>query len=176
MNRNYVTFRELATACMAVLLLGACVATYQPQVVDVRNSPAEIMTKTTDDVTVSTTILSDSLAKQLYGVDLGEVGLQAVWLRIENQSEHALWLLVSALVGNQRLLRYGFAVTLPDGHFDFERLDAGTIYAERGRGPRASAAEPDGLGRRRSLRLRRGGSGSGTLVAEDEPDGRSLLH
>lgn len=194
MNRFNFSLRKLAIAVWIVLLLGAC-ATYQPETVDVQDSPAEVMTKTSGDVTVSTTILSDSLAEQLYGVDLREVGLQAIWLRIENRSEHAFWLLVSALdanyyapneaaalffgkladedeqrashrfqelgidlkstpgsvnegyvltprveggrfvvvalAGNQRLLKYGFAITLPDGDFDFEGLDPDTIYADR---------------------------------------------
>ena len=192
MNRITSNLRGLAISAWTVLLLGAC-ATYQPESVDVQDSPAEVMTKTSDDVTVSTTILSDDQAEKLYGVDLREVGLQAIWLRIENRTEHALWLLVSALdanyyapneaaamffgqlsgedeqrvsrrfqelgidlkstpgsvnegyvltprveggrfvvvalAGKERLLKYGFAIMLPDGDFDFERMDPETIYA-----------------------------------------------
>jgi hypothetical protein len=189
-------FRNLIPVFWLIPLLCAC-ATYQPEAVDVLDTPAEVFTKTSDDVTVSTTILSDSLAERLYGVDLAQMGLQAIWLHIENRSDHSYWLLVSALdanyyapheaaalffgelsaedekraslrfqelgidlkstpgsvnegyvltprveggrfvivalAGHQRLLKYGFAVTLPDGDFDFERLDPEHIYADRER-------------------------------------------
>lgn len=194
MNRLTANFRNLITACWIVLLLSACATPYQPGAIDVQATPAEILTKSSHDVTVSTTILSDKLAQQLYGVNLGDVGLQAVWLRIENRSDHSYWLLVSALdpnyyapheaaalffgdlsdedekrashrfhelgidlkstpgsvnegyvltprveggrflvvalAGSQRLLKHGFAVTLPDGDFDFERLEPETIYSD----------------------------------------------
>jgi hypothetical protein len=81
------------------LLLAAC-ATFEPQPVDIADGPGGLHTESQQDLTVSTTILSDALADRLYGVDLAAVGLQAVWLRIENRSEHAFWLLVSALDAN----------------------------------------------------------------------------
>jgi len=188
------TIRRVFAALVLAALLGACAA-FSPQPVDVRAGPSEVQTKTEQAVTVSTTILSDEQALRLYGVDLADVGLQAVWLRIENHSERAQWLLVSALdpnyfppdeaavlfhaslsdedeaavtrhfrelaiplktpagstsegyvlaprheggryvmvklVSNDGLLNFGFAVTLPDGDFDFERLDPDKIYGER---------------------------------------------
>ena len=97
MNQITARIRQLAIACWIVPLLCACATTYQPEAIDVLDTSAQIITKTSDDVTVSTTILSDSLAERLYGVDLGRVGLQAIWLRIENRTERTYWLLVSAL-------------------------------------------------------------------------------
>jgi hypothetical protein len=178
-------------------LAAGCATTFDPQPIDVLDSPAEIYSHTEHDVTVFTTILSDELARQEYGVDLASVGLQAIWLRVENRSDHAHWLLVSALdanyyppdeaavlfhgalddeeeaaitqhfrdlaiplktsagevsdgyvlaprqeggryvvvmlVGKQHLVDFGFAVTLPDGEFDFESLDPQRIYAGRER-------------------------------------------
>ena len=175
------------------LWLAAC-ATFEPQPVDVAEGPGEIHTRTEMGVTVSTTILADEQALMLYGVDLADVGLQAVWLRIDNSSQHAQWLLVSALdanyfppdeaavlfhgglgadaeaaatrhfrelaiplktpagavnegyvlvprheggryvmvklASNAGILDFGFAVTLPDGDFDFERLDPARIYGD----------------------------------------------
>jgi hypothetical protein len=35
------------------------------------------------------------------------------------------------LAGHQRLLRFGFAVVLPDGDFDYERLEVARIYADQ---------------------------------------------
>jgi hypothetical protein len=177
------------------LLLSGCAASFNPQPVDIRSGPGEIQTRSEQEVTVSTTVLSDELASQRYGVDLADFGLQAIWLRIENRSPHSHWLLVSALdpnyfppdeaavlfhpgldsekeqavtrhfrelaiplkseagtvsegfvlaprheggryvvvklASNQGILSFGFAVTLPDGDFDFERLDPARIYGDR---------------------------------------------
>lgn len=187
------SFRLLALSWV-ILAVSAC-ASYEPRAIDAHESPAGISTKSIDGVTVSATILSDDQAAQLYGVDLSEVGLQAVWLRIDNRSDDTFWLLVSALdddyyapneaaslffddlsdedearatrrfrelginlknasgevnegivltprveggrylvvalAGSGRLLEYGFSVTLPDGDFDYERLEPEAIYAGR---------------------------------------------
>ena len=185
------TVHTVIFICLASLL-AAC-ASFEPAPVDIENGPGEIHTQTLQDVTVSTTILSDDQARQHFGVDLANSGLQAVWLRIENNSLRAQWLLVSALdadyyppdeaavlfhsglsadekvfltshlrqlaiplktpagtinegfvltpryeggryvvvklASRQQVLDFGFAVTLPDGDFDFERLEPSKIYA-----------------------------------------------
>jgi hypothetical protein len=179
---------------MLAALLSAC-ASFEPQPVDVESGPGEIHSLTRDGITVSTTILSDEQALRLYGVDLADAGLQAIWLRVQNDTERAQWLLVSALdpnyfppdeaaalfhpslseadeqaatrrfrdlavplktaagtasegfvlaprheggryvmvklVSSRSIANFGFAVTLPDGDFDFERLDPAQIYGER---------------------------------------------
>lgn len=179
-----------------LLTLAAC-ASFEPSAVDVTRGPAEIHTDSEQGVTVSTTILSDAQSEQLYGVDLAGAGLQSVWLRIENRSDQAHWLLVPSLdadyfppgeaaalfragydeaeeraisehfralaiplksapgtvsegyvltprheggryvvielLGSESLLSFGFAVTLPDGDFDFERLHPLAIYGENER-------------------------------------------
>ncbi|GAB3290091.1 LssY C-terminal domain-containing protein [Parahaliea aestuarii] len=75
-------------------VLAAC-SNYQPgNQVPVRN---DIRTQSQHQLTVSTTLLTDAQAQSLYGVDLAEVGLQAIWLRIDNRSDHSHWLLVAAL-------------------------------------------------------------------------------
>jgi hypothetical protein len=51
-------------------------------------------------MTVSVRILGDEQAERLYGVDLASVGLQAIWLQIDNRSDHSHWLLASALDPN----------------------------------------------------------------------------
>jgi hypothetical protein len=186
--------RHTLTALWAVLLLAGCATSFNPQPVDIGSGPSEIQTHSERGVTVSTTILSDEQASRHYGVDLADAGLQAIWLRIENHSEHAYWLLVSAvdsnyfppdeaavlfhpgldqedeqaatarfrelamplksfsgsvnegfvlvprheggryvvvkLAGTEGILDFGFAVTLPDGDFDFERLEPSSIYGD----------------------------------------------
>ena len=179
---------------LSCLLLSAC-ATFDPQAIDLAENPGTVLVDGREDVTVSTTILSDRQAERLYGVDLGGAGLQAIWLRIENRSDRAHWLLVSALdpnyfppgeaaalfraaygeeteraiarrfdelaiplktpagetsegyviaprheggrylvvklLGDERLLDFGFPLALPDGEFDFERLDSKRVYGDR---------------------------------------------
>jgi hypothetical protein len=175
-----------------LLSLGAC-ASYTPTSLQDWPDPARIQTQTADGVTVSAGILSDEEAERLYGVDLTTAGLQAIWLRIENHSEHSCWLMVSGLdpnyfapdeaavlfypvlaeeneirltqrvrdlaiplktdvggvsegyvlaprheggrylavsmIGRQQEMNFGFAITLPGGDFDFERLNPAAIYA-----------------------------------------------
>ena len=185
--------RLLGIVCLLPLVLAAC-APYAPQPLDACKDDCQTYSKTRHQVTVSTRLLSDSEAERLYGVDLASVGLQAVWLQIDNRNDHSHWLLVSALdpnyfapgeaaalfefwlsegdelranqrfsdlaiplkspagtvtegyvlaprheggrylavmlTGNQHVVEFGFAVTLPDGEFDFEQLDPGQIYPE----------------------------------------------
>ena len=178
------------------LLLGAC-AGFHPQPLDDWPDPALVHSQQQGQVTVSAGILSDERAEQIYGADLADVGLQAIWLRIENRSEHGYWLLVSALdpnyfapdeaavlfharlsganerritqhfrdlaiplktaagqvsegfvlaprreggryvtvalAGQKRALRFGDALPLPDGEFDFEDVDPAHIYGGKER-------------------------------------------
>jgi hypothetical protein len=81
---------------LVALMLASC-KTYNPQAVDFVADPGEIHSETQANVTVSATLLSDLQSQRLYGVDLAGIGLQAIWLRVENRSTRAQWLLVSAL-------------------------------------------------------------------------------
>ncbi len=86
-----------ALALYAICLLAGCATTYTPQALESPLSPERIHTDQRENVIVSTAILADQEAQLLYGVDLAEAGLQAIWLRIDNRSDHSHWLLVSAL-------------------------------------------------------------------------------
>ncbi|MBN7798066.1 LssY C-terminal domain-containing protein [Parahaliea mediterranea] len=177
----------------ACLLLAGCGASTPRQDSAQGGASNDFRTQTRHDVTVSTTLLTDGQARQVYGVDLADVGLQAIWLRMENRSDHSHWLLVAALdanyfapgeaaalftpglmgedetrlvqrfndlamplksppgaitegyvlaprheggrylavtlAGEKHSLHFDFAVTLPDGTFDFESLEPEQIYA-----------------------------------------------
>lgn len=80
-------------------LLAAC-TTFKPMPLPEEAFRDNIHTLTRHDVTVSTTILRDGQAERVFGVDISDVGLQAIWLRIENRSDHSHWLLVSRLDPN----------------------------------------------------------------------------
>ena len=56
-----------------------------------------IQTKTLDRVTVSACLLQDEEARQRYGVNLAKKGLQAVWLKVVNNSPDENWLLTAHL-------------------------------------------------------------------------------
>ncbi len=181
-----------AGLCCLLALLAAC-ASYSPQPLEVPVDQLDLRTESSDGLTVSTTILTDAQAERLYGVDLAGVGLQAIWLRVRNDTPHGYWLLVSrldpnyfapdeaaflfnpvlvesderraterfrrlaiplkvpaggtgegyvlaprheggrylivSLAGERNTVDFGIPVILPDGDFDFERLDPGRIYA-----------------------------------------------
>lgn len=91
--------RALALLFPLFALLAACTS-FRPTPLDAEAFGDNIHTQTRHDVTVSTTILQDSQAERVFGVDLSDVGLQAIWLRIENRSDHSHWLLVSRLDPN----------------------------------------------------------------------------
>lgn len=188
-----MNYHRAILPCLLLLVLSAC-SSYAPKPLEGCPGDCKTYTQTRHDVTVSTNILSDDQAQRLYGLDLASVGLQAIWLRIDNQSDHSHWLLVSALdpnyfapgeaaalfqvglsgedelratqrfnnlaiplkspagvvtegyvlaprheggrylavllTGSQHMVDFGFAVTLPDGEFDFEQLDPAQIYPE----------------------------------------------
>ncbi len=81
---------------LLVLLCAGC-ATYAPAPLDSWLAPERIYTQEQGGVSVATAILQDDEAERLYGVDLADAGLQAIWLRVVNRSTHGYWLLVSAL-------------------------------------------------------------------------------
>ena len=82
-----------------LLFLGAC-SSFAPQDLPPCVEDCSVHLQTKRDVTVTTNILSDEQAESLYGLDLASVGLQAIWLRIENNADHSHWFLVSAMDPN----------------------------------------------------------------------------
>lgn len=53
--------------------------------------------KTVDGVTVTTRVLTDTEARNVYGADLARKGIQAVWMRISNKTSSELWMLAAHL-------------------------------------------------------------------------------
>lgn len=83
--------------CAAIafsLLLAACANTpYSPQPSNDPETFSSYQSSTIEDVTVSIAILTDQEAKSHFGVDLGEHGIQALWLRIRNANSRRYWLI-----------------------------------------------------------------------------------
>lgn len=92
-------FLHFMLCTAALLFLGAC-SSFAPQELAPCTEDCPVYRQTSHDMTVSTNILSDEQAERLYGLDLASVGLQAIWLRIENDSDHSHWFLVSAMDPN----------------------------------------------------------------------------
>lgn len=56
-----------------------------------------VQTKQIKDVVVSVAILTDEQARQHFGVDLGDNGLQALWMKVENGRNGRLWFIQNTL-------------------------------------------------------------------------------
>ncbi len=80
-----------------VLLLVAGCGSFKPLPPQEEVYRDNIHVKSREGLTVSTTLLPDEQSRRLFGVDLADVGLQAIWLRIENRSERSYWLLVAGM-------------------------------------------------------------------------------
>ena len=87
---------RLMLGATMLFLLGAC-SSFEPQPLVRCIDDCPVYEQTKHYITVTTNILSDEDGERLYGLDLASVGLQAIWLRIENKSDHSHWFLVSAM-------------------------------------------------------------------------------
>ncbi len=56
-----------------------------------------VQTKQIKDVVVSVAVLTDEQAQQHFGVDLGDNGLQALWMKVENGQDGRLWFIQNTL-------------------------------------------------------------------------------
>lgn len=90
-----IAARELSV--LVVLFAVAGCASFEPHSLADWPDSDVVLTQTQRDVTVSAGMLTDDQAAQLYGVDLSDIGLQAIWLEIKNNSDKDYWLMVAAL-------------------------------------------------------------------------------
>lgn len=108
MNGRFVPGSVRGRALLAGLLLAVVAA---PQAQAQSEALAEIQAETAslpldlgrvrtlqqDGVTVQLAIPTEEQSAKFFGVPLAEMGIQPIWLRIENASEHDLWLLPVAI-------------------------------------------------------------------------------
>ena len=86
-------FERFLLRCLkifALLALGAC-ATLQLDPLEIPDEITDIQTKTNGDVAVTVAILTDEQARDHFAADLGESGVQALWIRVRNGSQRRLW-------------------------------------------------------------------------------------
>lgn len=80
------TFR-LASIFVVILVLSGCAASYDPKPLEESKFLERAQTQTRDGVTVTTAVLSRDEGEEIFGVDLEAVGVQPVWIDIENNSD-----------------------------------------------------------------------------------------
>ena len=174
---NRIIARTLVAT--AALVLGACASSYEPKPLVLDVELQGVQTRTIDEVTVSVAILTDEQARQHFGADLAKRDLQALYIKVRNESNRRLWFIRNTVdpdfyspdeaavllkgslsdegyaelrqhlrdirlggdvyesddedtldAGWLNELRFGFAVPLPDGLFDYEKLDAEHTYGD----------------------------------------------
>ncbi|MBT8449692.1 MAG: LssY C-terminal domain-containing protein [Gammaproteobacteria bacterium] len=81
------------------LLLGGCAShrPYLPSVETLNPAFANMQTKTDNEITVSAALLTAEEEIDYLNLDLAEIDLQAVWLRIENKSDNHVWFIRNQL-------------------------------------------------------------------------------
>ena len=87
----------LRTAVLLALVLITGCATWQPTPLAIPDALLNMQTQTRGDVTVSTAILTDEQALLHFGIDFAALDMQAIWLRIRNDSPDIYWLLRNAV-------------------------------------------------------------------------------
>lgn len=90
---------RLLCALSYLTILSGC-SSFDPRPLENWPDAEMVQTESQAGLTVSTAILPDDQAEALFGVDLADVGLHAIWLRIDNASQKDYWLLVAALDPN----------------------------------------------------------------------------
>jgi hypothetical protein len=79
------------------LFVGAC-ATFEKPVTTINEQVRErALTKESSGIRVSAAVVGTEEAREIFGVDLFQKNIQAVWLEIENNADHPLILLPTAL-------------------------------------------------------------------------------
>ena len=82
--------------CLA-LFVGAC-ATFEKPVTTINEQVHErALTKENSGIRVSAAVVGSGEAREIFGIDLFQKNIQAVWLEIENNTDRPLILLPTAL-------------------------------------------------------------------------------
>lgn len=83
-------------AVFFVLLISGC-ATFNPAPVNAISYSQRAQVKHNENVRVRVSVLSNAESSAIFGVDLGEKKIQAVWVEVQNNDNHPYWLISSAL-------------------------------------------------------------------------------
>ncbi len=86
---------KLLASCLLCLAVAGCSTWRAPETIDDSALRARAETVTANDIRVSASVLSDEDNLDYFAANLNAMGIQSIWLEIENNSEHTLWLLQS---------------------------------------------------------------------------------
>ena len=82
--------------CLA-LLVNACATFKKPAAINEAPIQGRAQTKEANGIRVSTALIGDEEARQIFGIDLSQNDIQALWLAIENNADQPLLLLPTAI-------------------------------------------------------------------------------
>ncbi len=99
MESRHAVSPVLAITLIALLLAG-CVSTGPLPENESKGYKQRLITRSNGDLTVSTSVLSDTESETVYGVPLATKGIQPVWIEVENHDDIAYWLLSPGLDPN----------------------------------------------------------------------------
>lgn len=80
-----------------MMFMSACTTWMKPAGINEALIHERATTREENSIKVSAAIVSDEEAKQIFGLDLATKKIQAIWLEIENNSDHRLILLPTAI-------------------------------------------------------------------------------
>ena len=97
---QFTKIKRLAVIGVAIclaLLVNACATFKKPAAVSEAPMQDRAQTKEANGIRVSTALVGDDEARQIFGIDLSKKDIQALWLAIENNSDRPLVLLPTAI-------------------------------------------------------------------------------
>jgi LssY C-terminus len=97
---QFTKIKRLAVIGVAIclaLLVNACATFKKPAAVNEAPIQDRAQTKEADGIRVSTALVGDEEARQIFGIDLSKKDIQALWLAIENNADRPLILLPTAI-------------------------------------------------------------------------------
>jgi hypothetical protein len=79
------------------LFMNACATFKKPETIDEAPILERAQTKKDNGIRVSTSVLGDEEARQIFGIDLARKKIQAVWIEVENSIDRPIILLPTAI-------------------------------------------------------------------------------
>lgn len=93
MKRSFV----VGVAICLVPLVNACATFKKPAAVNEAPIHDRTQTKEANGIRVSTALVGDEEARQIFGIDMSQKDIQALWLAIENNADQPILLLPTAI-------------------------------------------------------------------------------
>ena len=87
----------ISSAIFLVLFMNACATFKKPATINEAPLLERALTKEDNGIRVSTSVLGDEEARQIFGIDLARKKIQAVWIEVENNADRPLILLPTAI-------------------------------------------------------------------------------